>query len=81
MVARGLRFKSDGTTFNNEEARMLVPVGFEGIVPVLSAVQSVRWCYPGFCRRVGQMQQYAGTPDSTSNVEKKMKVRKVRQAG
>lgn len=45
MMTRGLRFKSDSITYNNEEPRMLVPVAGEGIVPVLSALQRVRKCY------------------------------------
>lgn len=54
MMARGLKLKSDGMMCNTEEARMLVQVAGEGIVPVLSALQNnVRKCYPGFCRCVG----------------------------
>lgn len=48
MMIRGLRFKSDGITCINEEARMLVAVGGEGVVPMLSAVQNVRKCGWGF---------------------------------
>ena len=42
MIAMDLKFKSDGITRNDEEARMLIPEAVEGAVPVLSAVWSVR---------------------------------------
>ena len=38
MMARGIEFRSDGILCNDEEARMFIPGGVEGIDPVLSAV-------------------------------------------